>query len=221
VSTLAEVRAKVRTQVDLDDEDLPDLTLDAFIREAFDRTFAAERRWPFFEYTWALTKSIGLTTIALPVDPEVAFIQRLRNSDNMNLTHLAQQLAEDNFEGVTTTGTPEFFSLWGDVVNLWPTPDSDTEYTYTMRGFRKPTWTGVASDELDGDERLHNPIAWHAVALAYAQLEDPEMEAVYMQRWGAALNEIRKDLMRAQYQEPIILNGGKRQSWRRLVQWNT
>lgn len=219
MSTLQNVRDKVRTQVDLDSEDLPDTTLDLFIREAFDRTFAAERRWPFFEETWGLTKSIGQTTIDLPTGTEVTFIQRLRNSDNLNLSHISQQLAEDNFEGVTATGTPEFFSIWGSVINLWPTPDSDTEQTFTMRGWRKPTWSGVAGTELDGDVRLHSPIGWYAVALTYAQLEDPELEQVYMNRWGSALAEIRKDIMRPQYHEPIILNGGRRKPWRRLVQW--
>lgn len=220
MSTLQNIRDKVRTQVDLDSEDLPDTTLDLFIREAFDRTFASERRWPFFEETWTLTKAIGDTTIDLPTATEVAFIQRIRSSDNFNLTHISQQMAEDNFEGVTSTGTPELFSVWGEVINLWPTPDSAEELTYTMRGWRKPSWSGVAATELDGDVRLHAPIGWYAVALTYAQLEDPELEQVYMNRWGSALAEVRKDIMRPQYQEPIILNGGKRTPWRRLVQWN-
>jgi hypothetical protein len=221
MSTLAQIPEKVRTQTDLDSEDLPDTTLDGFIREAFNRTFAAERKWPFFEHTVTLTKSIGDTTIDMPIDPEVAFIQRVRDSDNYNLVHLAQQLAEETFQGTQSTGTPQFFSVWDGVISLWPTPVSDEELTFTLRGYRKPTWTGVAGDELDGDGRLHLPIFHYAVSLTYAQLEDTELEADYMQRWAAGLADIRADIMRPQYHEPLIVNGGKqRPAWRSLVNWS-
>jgi hypothetical protein len=221
VSTLAQIREKVRTQTDLDSEDLPDTTLDGFIREAFNRTLAAERKWPFFEHTVTLTKSIGDTTIDMPIDPEVAFIQRVRDSDNYNLVHLAQQLAEETFQGTQSTGTPQFFSVWDGVISLWPTPVSDEELTFTLRGYRKPTWTGVAGDELDGDGRLHLPIFHYAVSLAYAQLEDPELEADYLQRWSGLLGAIRGDVMRPQYHEPIIVNGGRQRPIRRSnVEWS-
>lgn len=221
MSTLQQIRDKVRTQVDLDTEDLPDTTLDGFIREAFDRTFARERRWPFFEYTWDLTKAVDLTTIAMPIAPEVAFIQRLRDSSHYDLTHISQQLAEETFQGPqTTSSAPQFFSVWGSTINLWPTPDT-AESTFTMRGYRKPQWTGVAVDELDGDERLHLAIFHYAVALTYAQLEDPELENVYMTRWDALLRAIHADVMRPQYHEPLIVSGGRqRPLYRSLVNWS-
>lgn len=221
MSTLAQVRDKVRTQTDLDSEDLPDTTLDGFIREGFNRTFSIERRWPFFEQTWQLTKTIGTTTIDVPSGPTPAFIQRMRDSNNYNLVHIAQQLAEETFQGTQSTGTPQFFSVWDSVISFWPTPVSDEELTFTMRGYRKPTWTGVAGDELDGDGRLHLPIFHYAVALAYAQLEDTELEADYMARWAAGIADLRKDIMGAQYHEPIIVNGGKqRPAWRSFVNWS-
>jgi hypothetical protein len=220
VSTLQQVRDKVRLQADLDEDDLPDATLDGYIREAFDQTFAVEARWPFFEYTWDLVKAEDATTIARPTVPEVAFIQRFRDSSNFNLLHIDAQQAEETFQGViSTTDTPEFFSVWGDVISLWPTPTAAAQ-TFTMRGYRKPTWSDTPSATLDGDTRLHLPIFHYAVALAYAQMEDPELEGTYMQRWGSTLNTIRRDIMQPQHAEPLILNGGSRiRSRRGLVAW--
>lgn len=207
MSTLQEVRDQVRTQLDLDTDDLSDTTADLFIREGFDRTMALEARWPFFEESWDLTLTSPATTLTLPSD--VAVIQRLRDTgENVNLVMIAQQFAEANFQGVqSTVSTPTLFSVWGSVIDLWPTP-SAADRTYTLRGYRKPTWTGTPGEELDGDERLHTAIFHYACSLAYAQMEDPELEAVYMQRWGALVEAIRRDLMRPQHQEPAILNGG-------------
>jgi hypothetical protein len=220
VSTLQQIRDKVRTQADLDTEDLPDGTLDGFIREAFDRTFAVEARWPFFEHEWTVNKADGETTIDVPTSPGVAFIQRMRDSGGYNLLHLDSQQAEESFQGeIATSSEPTYFSIWGGVMKLWPTPSTE-EMTFTLRGYRKPTWTGVAGDELDGDSRLHLPIFHYAVGLAYAQLEDPELESTYMQRWGSSLNDIRANIMRPQHQEPLILNGGTRiRRTRRVERW--
>lgn len=222
MSTLQDIRDKVRTQTDLDDEDLVDLTLDGFIEEAFDRTFAREQRWPFFEYTWTLTKALDETTITMPTSPSVAFVQRLRSDAGVNLTHLGTQLAEETFQGDTSVGTPDFFSMWGGVLSLWPTPTAP-EATYTLRGYRKPTWTGVAGSELDGDARLHLPIFHYAAALAYVQLEDSELASTYMQNWAAGVDAIHRNCMRPQSHEPLILSQGARR-WRNRsgrVSWGT
>lgn len=220
MSTLQEIRDQVRTQLDLDTDDLPDATADVFIREGFDRTFALERRWPFFEDSWDLVLGVGETTLTLPTT--VGGIQRLRDTDeNVNLVFIAHHLAEDNFQGVQTTATtPTLFSLWAGTIYLWPTPTSAAR-NYTLRGYRKPTWSGVAGTELDGDERLHSAIFHYACSLAYAQLEDPELESTYMQRWAALLDAFNREVMMPQHQKPAILNGGlspwQRASSERLI----
>jgi hypothetical protein len=205
---LQDVRDAVRAQADLDSEDLPDPVLDAFIREGFDRTFSLEQRWPFFENTWSLVTPGGTQQVPLPPTPKIAHVLHMRNTLNgSRVIHISQQLAEDNFIGSLAIAEPQFFSIWGDTITFWPMPPSDPR-TYAIRGYRQPTWTGVALDELDGDERLHTPMIHYAVALAYAQLEDPELEASYMQRWSAGVDTIRRTLMRPRSNEPLILNGG-------------
>lgn len=209
MSTLQEIRDAIRAQTETDETDFNNTSLDLFIREGFDRTFAAEREWPFFETTWDLVLPDTDTTLALPAD--VAAVQRLRDADNnVNLVMIAQQFAETNFQGSQTSTTmPTLFSIWGGVITLWPVPQL-AERNYTLRGYRKPQWSATPTTEIDGDERLHSAIFHYAVALAYARLEDPEAEATYMQRWSAHLEMIRRDLMRPQHQVPMILNGGLR-----------
>ncbi len=221
MSSLQTIRDLVRGQTDLDEEDLPDDRLDAYIKDSFDRTFAIEERWPFFQATWTLTKAGDATTIDLPtVDPLISAIESFRDSQNYQLSNVAQGTAEDMYQGPQSTTTqPRFWSLWGDVISLWPTPDA-AAMSFTVRGYRKPIWTGVAADELDGDKRLHQPILWHAIALVYAQLEDPEVEADYMQRWGASLAQLQKDIMRPQNADPLILHGGIRPSPRPSLVFN-
>lgn len=206
MSTLQDIRDRVRLQMDLDEDDLPDGVLDPFIREGFDHTFALEQAWPFFETVWELPLTSPATTLAKPAT--LGAPVSLRNVDsNKRLVHIDQRLAEDSFEGTQAAGEPILFSLWGDTVYLWPHPTA-ADRNYELRGYRKPAWTGVAGDELDGDDRLHPAVAHYATALAYAQQEDPELEATYMQRWARSADEIRKDLMRPHHHEPLVLNGG-------------
>jgi len=217
VSTLQNLRDIVRLQTDLDAEDLPNTVLDGYLREGFDRTFAAELRWPFFEHSWTLTLAALATTIALPTSPEVAFFMRVRSDTDEMLVQLAQTFAEDNFTGDGTTDDPSFYSVWGSTVYLWPVP-SGTARSYTARGYRKPTWSATPTVEVDGDDRLHQAIAHYAVALAYAQLEDAELEAVYMNRWGALVDVIRRNVMQPNFHQPLVLNGGlgghaRQRSW--------
>lgn len=207
MSTLQEIRDKVRLQADLDQTDLPDATLDGFIREGFDRTFAVEVAWPFFESTWTLTLPSGDTTIPLPTSPEIAQIKRFRSPDNMTLEQVPQSAAEDYFQGTQTAGEPQLFSVWGGNIYLWPEPTA-AERIYTVRGYRKPTWSGLGTSELDGDDRLHLAIFHYAVALAYAQLEDTELEGTYLRRWDTLLRQLQRDIMQPAYHEPIVLNGG-------------
>ena len=205
---LSEIRDAVRTQLDLDEDDLPNTTLDRYVREAYNRTIQMERRWPFFESSWTVTSdSNGQITMPSTAAGVVSLVE---SNYNERLLLIGQEMAEDNFQGSTQYGNPDFYSLWGDTIYLWPTP-AET-YTYTLRGWRKPLdWVSSgAATEVDADERLHIPIIHYAVSLAYAQLEDPELENAYMRRWAQTVERAHDDIMRPQHHEPLVLNGGTR-----------
>lgn len=206
MSTVREIRDFVRTQLDVDEDDLPDELLTPYVREAFERTFAFERRWPFFEETW--TFSTSDPTFDMPDDPPVAFVSSLRNTDdNIRLEQVGQTEAEDYFEGVVAEAEPDMFSVWGSTVTLWPPATAETR-NFSLRGYRKAVWEDDPDEEIDGDPLLHTPIKHYACALAYAQLEDPEMEAQYMIRWQQGVEQQRDLIMLPQFHEPLVLNGG-------------
>ena len=50
------LRAYVRNQLEVDDEELPDVLLNIYLQDAFDRTMALDNRWPRNETTWPLSK---------------------------------------------------------------------------------------------------------------------------------------------------------------------
>ena len=204
---LSEVRDAVRTQLDLDEEDIANATLDMYIREGYDRTIQLGRRWPFFETTWTVTSSGASIT----VPATLAGISSVIDVDtNVRLVQIGTELAEDKFYGNTGEGTPQYFSWWGNTLTLYPTPSSNTDYR--IRGWRKPTdWVaGGAATEVDADERLHLPLFHYACSLAYAQLEDTELENTYMRRWAATTEQAHDDIMRPQHHEPLVFNGGTR-----------
>lgn len=206
MSTLQAVRDRIRNQLDLEVEDLDDPSIDLFIKEGFDRTFAAHHQWPFFEKLWTEVLVEGAETLSKPTD--LGAVAVLRNAvDNVRLTHVAQRVAEDNFEGVLNAGEPALFSMWGQTIHLWPIPTSQ-ERTYHIRGYRKAAWTGDANAELDGDDRLHPAVAHYACSLVAAQLEEPELEAQYLSRWQGVLGDIMRDVTRPETHEPMVLNGG-------------
>ena len=210
---LNEIRAAVRTQMDLDEDDLPNATLDLYVREAYDRTIQMERRWPFFETSWSLTSNAD-STLTTPADL-AGIVSVIDVELNRRLLMIGAELAEDTFQGEQGTGTPEFFSVWGTSIQLWPSHDAPRQYR--IRGWRKPSdWVSAgASTEVDADERLHIPIFHYACSLAYAQLEDPELESSYMRRWAATAEQAHEDIMRPQHHEPLVLNGGTRVRGRR------
>lgn len=204
---LSELRDAVRTQLDLDEDDISNATLDMYIREGYNRTIQLERRWPFFESTWSVTSSGASIT----VPATTAGISSVVDVDNnVRLIQIGTELAEDKFYGNVGEGTPQHFSWWGSTLTLYPTPSANTDYT--IRGWRKPTdWvTAGAASEVDADERLHLPLFHYACSLAYAQLEDTELENTYMRRWAATTEQAHDDIMRPQHHEPLVFNGGTR-----------
>jgi hypothetical protein len=203
---LQDLRNGVRTQLDLDEEDLPNALVDLYLREAFEQTIAFERRWPFYETTWGVTAT-DENPVALPTDVGgIAAVTEVETG--VVLLYVSHQLAEENFRGTLDTGTPRMFSTWGGNVYFWPA--SDGERAYTIRGYRTPIdWVtlGAAAD-VDADSRLHLPLIHYAVSRAYAQQEDEVLTEAYLQTWARTVEAARKAIMRPDYQGLSQLNYG-------------
>ena len=213
MSTTQELITFVRDITDLDEADLPSSLIVSYLKDGFQRIINLERRWPFLETTYTLSTVAGqrdyaTSTIGSGNLREVTSV--LDNSTSGNrLSLISIDEAEAVWHGSFDTPTrPLFYAEWGDVIKLYPKPD--TVYPLTVRGYRKAsyTWTTILSTEVDCDERLHNAIAYYAVAQAYKRQEDPELSNVYKQSFDEAVMLARKELMRANGHRPMVMSRG-------------
>ena len=220
MTTLGELRTLVRTQTETTDSELPNSTLDWYIRQAFARTIAAENTWPSYETSWSLTLPAGERSLDIPLDCNRASINSLisltvDNFRNFRLNMTDHETAEGYYLGnaiASATTYPFEYSIWSEKFWLWPMADTTVDKAFTLRGHRYPTdWVALGEDsEVDADSRLHQPLAHYAIALAYAQQEDEVLESVYMGRWQRDVDAARGAIMEPSRQQPMSFGGGRR-----------
>ena len=207
---LDELRTVVRTQTQTTAGDLPDPTIDSYLRQGFERTINAETRWPFYEQHWDLSLLAGEYMMALPGDVNPPGIMALYDTTNgFRLTQIAAEYGDDHFAGPQVgTISPVMFSVWGNTLYVWPrVQTSSVDRPYRLRGYRKPLLWLNASNEPDCDERLHLPLTHYAVALAYAQQEDETLETTYMDRWQRDVEMAHRAIMEPRHQRPLVMAG--------------
>jgi len=207
------LRNFVRAQLDVDDEELPDAILNVYLQEAFDRTLAADNRWPRNEFTWTLVKAAGDDAADLPIDLNPPTIMSVIpvGDDAYRLVNIDHEAAEDAFPPMWNSGdggSPLYFSVWQQRLFLWPRTATDVAYSVTLRGYRQPVWSSVAGNIPDLDERLHIPLCYFAIALAYAAQEDEVLEGVYMARWERDVRNQLRTIMEPAHHRPLVLHGG-------------
>lgn len=208
MTTLGELRTYVRVQTETTASELPDATIDRFLREGFNRTIAAETTWPFYEENWVVTQTAGNAYATLPTDVGIILALKDPSNQNFRLNMLSYEEAEDQYFRGEVSGTASEFSIWKSIIYFWPSVTFDTDREYQLRGYRTPAdWlTGATtSTEPDADSRLHLPLAHYAIALAYAQQEDLELEQQYMRRWQSDVEMARKAIMDPRHQRPVIM----------------
>lgn len=207
---LTELRTVVRSQTQTTIGDLPDPTVDSFLQQAFERTIHGETQWPFYESSWELVLDPGATTMTLPGNVNQAGIMALYDvASNYRLTQIAPEFGEDHYVGGSSGMTQAMqYSLWGNEVLLWPRVSSAAEARiYRLRGYRRAlTWLNDAM-EPDCDSRLHFCFTHYAVALAYAQQEDEQLETVYMDRWMRDAEAARRAIIEPRHHRPLVMSG--------------
>lgn len=209
----------VRAHLELDGEDLPDLLLNTYLLDAFERTIAFDNRWPRYEMNWSVALVGGATDIALPADCNApSLLSVIAPAEGYRLVGITRENAEGLFltgNTAVTTGAPIYYSIFGkspdglDLMQLWPTPDTTAgPYTLSLRGYRQPVWSDAASTIPDLDSRLHLCLAYYAMALSYAQQEDEILEGVYMARWQRDLTQTAKQILAPHRHRPLVMNSG-------------
>lgn len=220
MATLAELRAKVRSQTQTDDSILTDSEIDSWLQEAFDRTIAAETQWPFYEHFWSKSMLTGSTSFfTLPTDGSYeidvpGIISVVDNDNSRRLRYVAHEWAVENFSTVSsasafaTNGTFDYYSVFGGFMYLWPLSNIEgVTRIVLITGYRKPIdWISLgASAEPDCDKRMHLALANYAIALAYAQQEDESLERDYMERWQKDVEMAHSVIMRAPRHRPLMM----------------
>jgi len=206
-----DLKTFIRNHLEMDDEELPDALLDPYLQEAFDRTMAADNRWPRYEKTWTVSKVPTSSTISLPADLNVPSIMSVLSlADGYRLVAINHENAEDLFAPTTMigTGSPIYYSVWGGQMYLWPNLDPSISADFQLRAYRQPVWSNGASDIPDLDARLHMTLCWFAISLTYAQQEDDVLEGVYLARWDRDLRQQLKMIMEPVRHRPLVLHGG-------------
>jgi hypothetical protein len=224
MSTTAELVSFVRDVMDLDDADLPTSLIVSYMKDGYQRIINLERRWPFLEKTYTINTVAGQRDYAvdsigsadfseLTTPPKTALRDVISIVDESTSGNRLSYLSIDDAErtwhgGFDTPSRPLFYCEWGDTIKLYPKPDR--VYPLTVRGYRKASyvWTTDTTRQVDCDERLHNAIAYYAIAQAYKRQEDPEMSSVYKQSFDEAVALARKELMRPIGNRPVIVSRG-------------
>jgi hypothetical protein len=205
------IKTYVRNHLEMDDEELPDVLLNVYLQDAFDRTMAYDNRWPRYEKTWELSQVPSADDITL--DPEInrpSIMTVIATDKGYRLVMISPENAEQTYlNGNITvlTGPPIYYSLWQNKMQLWPRPNV-LPYGVSVRAYRQPVWTNGSSDVPDLDERLHITLAYYAIGLVYAQQEDEILEGVYMARWQRDLSQQMKAILEAPHHRPLVLHGG-------------
>ena len=217
---LADLRSIVRTQTQTDASDLPDVTIDSFLQQAFERTLNAETQWPFYAQTWDLLRDDSFQ-ITLPGDVNPPGIMTLTNMDTgQRLGMVPQEYAESQFLNLAaTTAGPLMYSVWGNTLYLWPWAASGTHRKYHLRGYRKAVEWLTPEGSPDCDPRLHLPLTHFAVALAYAQQEDDVLEALYMNRWQQDVEMAHRAIMEPVHHRPLVGAGSISGRYVPTTQW--
>lgn len=227
--TANSIRDFVRTSIDVDDEDIPDVILDVWLQDAVTRIISYFDESPTFlqvEYSFETEvdqQSYNLDTLALftnesasPVTTAVYPLQVIDEvrGPNYSLTPRQHRQVRESYRGDAPSGRPQEFSFWGRDLYLWPKPSSVE--TYYLLGVRQPNWDWTANDlEPDLPEEFHVLVAHWALARAYAQQDDPEMANFFRAEFEGTLRSLASRFMTNTMALPMVLNGaGSREPYR-------
>lgn len=218
---IEEMRAYIRSVVEIDSSDISDDVLNRFLGEGYDQVVYSEKRWPWYEVsstfdTVASTSDYTLATVGASITNGLREIQSLRSTDQV-LTFLGR----DNGDIVypidsASSGFVYYWSFWAETVRLYPTPSG--AQTIHVRGYKNPTAFGAGSADgtspSDFPEPFHIVIATYAISRAYDQQEDPEIAANYFQTFGRELDNLRARYLDSPAPQPLILNTMNASRWR-------
>jgi len=219
--SLGQIRTQVQGMLDIADGDIPNSVLDTFIAQGYDAIVYSEKRWPFFELSATFSTVADKSDYTLAeigyslINQTVREVWSLRTDDHI-IEYIGRDLGDfHNPLNSIGSGTPQYWSYWGDQVRFYPTPDS-VETIY-MRGSREATdfpnkMNGTANTALFPDlpDPFHPLLSIYAAARAYLQQEDPTMSVQYDRQFQIELDNLARRFADTPAPQPMLLNSRKR-----------
>jgi hypothetical protein len=220
--SLQDFRDRVRAQLDTDADDLTDLLVDTWVREAWRYVSNRNRRWPFYRSSWTLTTVAGTATYdESTLGGAANAVQELDgiiDAEGVPLRWVGFEDAQRTLVG--QSGVPQFWSVNAGLVRLFPTPAA--AYTLTLYGFRQPVeWVdgqnpGNTSDLPDDfDDVL---LEW-TIGRAFQRQEDGDLGVMHLDQAEVLLRNLQRRWMRQTAAAPLVLNDGVRRVVERPVVW--
>lgn len=207
---LQAMRGFARGALDLDAEDLPDTIVDVFIREGTKRIRTVHKEWPFLEATASLAtvasqRDYARSAIATDIDlNDIAFVL----GPNWPLKHVDRSTLDRLYPAdVIPSGSPTYFSVWGTVLRLLPTPNAVE--SLTVRYYRTPVdFTAQGSGaEPDLPADFHEPIAMWAASLAASREDEQETSAFFKRLFDEAVQALVDRYADGPSAAPLVLSG--------------
>ena len=210
--TLTQLRTQVRNMADLDEVDLPDVIIDQFAREGFQRIYSLERRWPYLQETYTFNTVVDQREYTISTIGDIREIISVVDSSTAGnrLTLIDYNQAEDIWLGNTDVPSrPYFYSFWDKKIQFWAKPDA--VYPITVRAFRNPvyTWLTDTEETIDLDEWFHALLPYFVLARVYQRQEDAQLSQMYLNSFEEGVALARRDLMKASSAQPVIMSAGR------------
>ena len=217
---IEEMRAYIRSVVEIDSGDISNDVLNRFLGEGYDQMVYSEKRWPWYEttdtfQTIADQKDYTLAAVGVNVTNGLREIQSLRR-DNQVICYVGIDDADIAYPvNVTGSGNSAYWSYWGETVRLYPTPGGGD--TIHVRGYKNPgAWGAGTADgnpPPDFPEPFHIVIATYGISRAYEQQEDLDMATAYYSLFARELDNLRARYLDSPAPQPLILNNNKLSRW--------
>jgi hypothetical protein len=218
MATLQNIRDFVRSTLQTDSTDLPDVLVDVFANEALTRIIGLRDDWPhlYSEGTMSMISGTGSYTLAsASFNPQTFTVIESIWDDAVfgrSFGQMDYQEAAGRWIGpsASVTADPMWFSVYGGKVYLWPKPNASR--TLRVGGYRNAAVLSASTDVPDIPVQFHAAIEYGVAAMAYAQQEDAELSQLWRQMANESVKTAVTALFMNRRHRPIILFG-RDQMW--------
>ena len=215
-----EIRQYIYDHLDIDATEVPTSVLNLFMADGYNRIIGEFDDSPtFLHVTYTFDSVTGTneydldSTAGLTSPTALQDVADVRGP-SWSLRPVSHRQARDKWrQTAPSSGSPNEFSVWGRSLFIWPQSTAAT--TYTVTGTRKPQDWLTLNAAPDCPEEFHRVLADYALGRTYAQQDDAEMAALYLNAFLPAIKMLSRRYFDGSVAQPVVVNRGSRaEAWR-------